>query len=165
MRARVTAVEVVKVILRHLRAVRVSAAVEVRAAARVTTGVRAAAHVAHQAVQAPAEARVSARAPARATVRDRVGVGVTSTVIHRAKATAEVRAINILRVRAVAMTARSRSPAEARGTLALPVLLSTLPRLAQRKKRPANLILRNTRNRKILGQFSTMILIVVRLHL
>ena len=142
MPAKVTAAEVVEVILRLLRGVRVSAAAEVRAAARAEVQAEAVRGV--HPVQV--EARASVREVARVIARDRVRA-VIGTVIPPAIVTAAAQGASILRDRAAEVTRRYPSRAK---TQAVPVrasILILLP-LAQGKKRQANLISQNTRTRK-----------------
>ena len=129
------------ILLRRLRAVRVSAAVAVRAA-----------HGVHR-----AQARVLARVAARAIVRVQAGAG-TGTVIPPAKVTAAAPGTSIRLVRTAETIPPSRNPAKAQEVLR--VLLSIQQPLGREKKRPANPISQNTKIHKILARFNEMILIV-----
>ena len=164
MPAKATAAEAAEVILRR-RIVRVSAAAEVQAAVRLGVPARAeAAEVreAGRAVQVPAAAKASVPAAARVIAQVRAGVGVTSTVIRRAKVTVEVRETNTPPAQIAAMIARHSDRAKAPVIPVPRVSLSILPLLARKKKRPASPILRNIRIHRIHGQFNAMILIAAR---
>jgi hypothetical protein len=149
MPAKVIVAEVDAVILRLLHAAQVSAAAVVRAAAQVE--VRA------EAVREVHRARASVRGVERVIAPDRVRVA-TGAVIHPAKVTAAVPAVNIRRVRAAA-----RYPSPAKAQAVLRASITTQPLLGREKKRRANRISQNTRIRKVLRECG-MILIVAGRH-
>jgi hypothetical protein len=134
MPAKVTAAEAAGVILHRLRGVRAEAAAAVRAAAQVAVRAEA------------AQARVSVRAAERVIARDRAGAAI-GTVIHPVKVTVAVPVTNTRRVRAAEVIPRYRNPAKAQEILQ--ASLSIRLQHGREKKRPANPILQNTRNRKI----------------
>src|SRR4051794_16450651 len=106
MRAKATAAGAATVIRRHLRTVPVSAAAEVRAAARVE--VRAGAvHGVHS-----DRARVSVREAERVIARARAGAAIV-TVTHRAKVTLAVRGASIRRALVAETIRRYRNRAKA----------------------------------------------------
>lgn len=146
MPVKVTAAEADTVILRLLHIVRVPAAAGVRAAvqAEAVRGVH----------PVRAGARVSVRGVGRVIVRAQVGAA-TSIAIHRARATAAVRATNIRRVRAAEATRPYLNRAKAVQVLRASRMIRRL--LGREKKRRANRISQNTRNRKIRGRCSGMI--------
>ena len=141
-------------IRRLRRTVRVSAAAAVRAAAQAAVQAEAVRGV-HR-----VQAKVSVQAAARVIAQDRVGVE-TGTVIPRATVTAAAPETSIRQERAAEAIPPFLNPAKTRGVLQ--ALLSIRRRLGRGKKRPASLISRNTRIRKIRG-CNGMILIVEERH-
>jgi len=142
--AKVTAVEVDAAILRLLRAVRVPAAAEVRAAAQAAVQAEAVRGV-HR-VQAGA--RVSVRGAERVIALDRVRAGI-SGVIRQGKAIAAVQEANTRLDRAAEATHRCLNRAKAPEALRDSLLIRQ--RLGRERKRLANLISQNIRIRKLHG--------------